>query len=68
MAVIESYGGELLFTPGDFVLSSSAIIETTPPNLATEKLLALLHSEGLNFGDLKTRFDEAERRQGPRRR
>src|SRR5204862_2284115 len=50
----ESYGGELLFTPGDLVLSSSAIIETTPPNLATEKLLALLHSEGLNFGDLKT--------------
>lgn len=54
MAAIESYGGELLFTPGDLVLSSSAIIETTPPNLATEKLLALLHSEGLNFGDLKT--------------
>ena len=54
MAVIESYGGELLFTPGDLVLSSSAIIETTPPNLATEKLLALLHSEGLNFEDLKT--------------
>lgn len=54
MAVIEAYGGELLFTPGDLVLSSSAIIETTPPNLATEKLLALLHSEGLNFGDLKT--------------
>ena len=54
IAVIESYGGELLFTPGDLVLSSSAIIETTPPNLASEKLLALLHSEGLNFGDLKT--------------
>jgi len=54
MAVIESYGGELLFTPGDLILSSSAIIETTPPNLATEKLLALLDSEGLNFGDLKT--------------
>jgi len=53
MAVIESYGGELLFTPGDLILSSSAIIETTPPNLATEKLLALLHSEGLNFGDLQ---------------
>jgi bifunctional ADP-heptose synthase (sugar kinase/adenylyltransferase) len=54
MAAIESYGGELLFTPGDLVLSSSAIIETTPPNLAIEKLLALLHSEGLNFDDLKT--------------
>jgi len=54
MAVIESYGGGLLFTPGDVVLSSSTIIDTTPPNLATEKLLALLHSEGLDFGDLKT--------------
>ncbi len=54
MAAIESYGGELLFTPGDLVLSSSAIIETTPPNLATEKLLALLRSEGLNFEDLKS--------------
>jgi rfaE bifunctional protein kinase chain/domain/rfaE bifunctional protein nucleotidyltransferase chain/domain len=53
MAAIESYGGELLFTPGDLVLSSSAIIETTPPNLAMEKLLALLHSEGLSFGDVK---------------
>lgn len=53
IAVIESYGGELLFTPGDLVLSSSAIIDATPPNLATEKLLALLQSEGLNFGDLK---------------
>jgi rfaE bifunctional protein kinase chain/domain len=52
--VIEAYGGELLFTPGDLVLSSSAIIETTPPNLAMEKLLALLHSEGLQFADLKT--------------
>jgi len=40
MDAIESYGGELLFTPGDLVLSSSAIIESTPPNLATEKLLA----------------------------
>lgn len=53
MDTIEAYGGEILFTPGDLVLSSSAIIETTPPNLAMEKLLALLHSEGLEFDDLK---------------
>lgn len=53
IAAIESYGGQILFTPGDLVLSSSAIIETTPPNLATEKLLALLHAEGLDFSDLK---------------
>src|SRR4051794_37711535 len=42
MAELESYGGQLLFTPGDLVLSSSAIIEATPPNLSIEKLLALL--------------------------
>jgi rfaE bifunctional protein kinase chain/domain/rfaE bifunctional protein nucleotidyltransferase chain/domain len=53
MAVIESYGGQLLFTPGDLVLSSSSIIETAPPNLAIEKLLALLDSEGISFSDLK---------------
>ena len=39
--------------PATSSIRRSAIIETTPPNLATEKLLALLHSEGLNFGDLK---------------
>jgi rfaE bifunctional protein kinase chain/domain/rfaE bifunctional protein nucleotidyltransferase chain/domain len=53
MAAIEGYGGQILFTPGDLVLSSSAIIEATPPNLAMEKLLALLHSEGLEFDDLR---------------
>src|SRR6266446_9767970 len=45
IAALESYGGQLIFTPGDLVLSSSAIIEMTPPNLSVEKLLALMHSE-----------------------
>lgn len=53
MEAIDAYGGQILFTPGDLILSSSAIIETTPPNLAMEKLLVLLKSEGLEFGDLK---------------
>jgi rfaE bifunctional protein kinase chain/domain/rfaE bifunctional protein nucleotidyltransferase chain/domain len=60
MDVIEGYGGELLFTPGDLVLSSSAIIETMPPNLAMEKLLALLHGEGLEFDDLKNALGKLE--------
>jgi rfaE bifunctional protein kinase chain/domain/rfaE bifunctional protein nucleotidyltransferase chain/domain len=60
MAAIESYGGQVLFTPGDLVLSSSAIIETTPPNLAMEKLLALLHSEGLEFDDLRTALNKLQ--------
>lgn len=51
---VESYGGEILFTPGDIVYSSSHIIENTPPNIATEKLLMLLEAEGLTFEDLRS--------------
>jgi rfaE bifunctional protein kinase chain/domain/rfaE bifunctional protein nucleotidyltransferase chain/domain len=50
--VIESYGGEFIFTPGDIIYSSSAIIEADPPDLATEKLAFLLEGEGLSFDDL----------------
>ncbi len=51
--VLDSYGGEIVFTPGDVVYSSSALIETAPPKLGIEKLLALMHSEGVSFGDLR---------------
>jgi rfaE bifunctional protein nucleotidyltransferase chain/domain len=42
---VETYGGEILFTPGDIVYSSSSIIESEPPAIATEKLLSLLQAE-----------------------
>ena len=49
--LIESYGGELLFTPGDVVFSSSAIIETdTAQPRASKSCWSLLESEGLTFG------------------
>ncbi|HTW52987.1 MAG TPA: PfkB family carbohydrate kinase [Stellaceae bacterium] len=50
--VIESYGGELLFTPGDIVYSSSALIESGPPNISIDKLLALMDAEGMGFSRL----------------
>ena len=50
---VESYGGEVIFTPGDIVYSSSAIIESGPPDLAVEKLINLLGGENRNFDDLK---------------
>ncbi|MGI8792800.1 MAG: PfkB family carbohydrate kinase [Acidimicrobiales bacterium] len=50
---VEAYGGEMIFTPGDTVYSSSAIIETAPPELAIEKLVMLLAAEGLGFDDLR---------------
>jgi rfaE bifunctional protein kinase chain/domain len=50
---LAEYGGEMVFTPGDIVYSSSALIESAPPNLGIEKLLALMDSEGVGFDDLR---------------
>jgi len=35
MDVLESYGGEVIFTPGDIIYSSSSMIEVAPPNLSS---------------------------------
>jgi rfaE bifunctional protein kinase chain/domain/rfaE bifunctional protein nucleotidyltransferase chain/domain len=51
--VLESYGGEIIFTPGDIVYSSSALIELSPPSIAVEKLMTLMEAEGVNFQDLR---------------
>ena len=52
-AAVEAYGGELILTPGDIVFSSSRIIDSGPPGIATEKLMAVLQAEGLCFADLR---------------
>lgn len=57
-AAIEAYGGEIIFTPGDIVYSSSHIIETEPPAIATEKLMALMEAVGLTFGSLREALDK----------
>jgi rfaE bifunctional protein kinase chain/domain/rfaE bifunctional protein nucleotidyltransferase chain/domain len=51
--VLESYGGEIIFTPGDIVYSSSALIELAPPNIAVEKLMLLMQAENVSFSDLR---------------
>ena len=50
---LKSYGGDILFTPGDIVYSSSHLIESGPPNIAIEKLLALMEAENLTFDRLR---------------
>jgi rfaE bifunctional protein kinase chain/domain/rfaE bifunctional protein nucleotidyltransferase chain/domain len=57
IAALSSYGGEILFTPAVVVYSSSAIIDAEPPNIAVEKLIALLEAERLSFGDLYKAVD-----------
>jgi cytidyltransferase-like protein len=58
--VLKTYGGEILFTPGDIVYSSSHLIETGPPDIAVEKLLMLMEAEGLNFDRLRETLEQFE--------
>lgn len=55
--VVSGYGGEVIFTPGDVVYSSSRLIEMEPPNLRTEKLLSVMGAASLTFDDLRRVFD-----------
>ncbi len=57
LAVIHSYGGEIIFTPGDYVLSSSQLIEAAPPSLRIEKLVTLMEGVGLTFDKLRQVLD-----------
>jgi rfaE bifunctional protein kinase chain/domain/rfaE bifunctional protein nucleotidyltransferase chain/domain len=50
---VQSYGGEVIFTPGDIVYSSSAIIESEPPDLKFDKLHALMAAENITFDDIR---------------
>ncbi len=47
--VVRGYGGDLIFTPGDVVYSSSRLIEQSRPRLKREKLQAVMKRDGLTF-------------------
>ena len=51
---LASYGAEIIFTPGDVVYSSSAFIESVPPNLSVEKLAALMKHENITLDVLRS--------------
>jgi rfaE bifunctional protein kinase chain/domain len=57
---LTSYGGQMLFTPGDIVFSSSKFIETQKPDLSIEKLVTLMESEGVTFDSLRDSLDRFE--------
>ena len=47
--VLKSYGGQFLFTPGDYIMSSSSIIQNENPDLSLIKLKSLLEGEKTSF-------------------
>lgn len=51
--VLEAFGGEIVFTPGDIVYSSSKFIEMSPPKIGEDKLVILMETENIKFQDLR---------------
>ena len=54
---LHAYGGEIIFTPGDIVYSSSKLIDLAPPAIRLEKLLTFMESEKLTFDSLRNCLD-----------
>lgn len=50
--VVEGYGGQILFTPGDIVFSSTKLLNEAAPSIRHEKLLAVMQRAGRSFEDL----------------
>jgi rfaE bifunctional protein kinase chain/domain len=57
LEAVQVYGGELLFTPGDIVYSSTHLINLAPPILKYEKLFTLMDNEGVTFDMLRRTLD-----------
>ncbi len=53
MKAVESYGGQMLFTPGDVVYSSTKLLNTHLPKLQVEKLISLMKRFDITFEGLK---------------
>lgn len=49
--VVEAYGGKMVFSPGDFVMSSTRLIESRNFNLSLEKLQVLMKQEKVSIRD-----------------
>jgi len=61
MVALQEYGGELIFTPGDIVYSSSKLIDLAPPSIKYEKLLTFMESERLTFDSLRSALEKLDR-------
>src|SRR5215470_5629635 len=55
---VRAYGGDILFTPGDIVYSSSQLLEVTAPSLKLEKLQIVMERDGVSFDGLRRTLDQ----------
>jgi rfaE bifunctional protein kinase chain/domain/rfaE bifunctional protein nucleotidyltransferase chain/domain len=52
MKAISSYGGELIFSPGDVVYSSTHLLTIHKPKISIDKLLAIMEIENVTFDNI----------------
>lgn len=55
---VESYGGQMIFTPGDVVYSSTKLLNTHLPSLHIEKLISVMKQFDITFDGLKQAIGE----------
>lgn len=60
MDVMTAHGGEMIFTPGDIVYSSSKLLEEHLPCLQMEKLISMMSQFDISFKDLYDSIDKLE--------
>lgn len=51
--LVSSYGGEMIFTPGDIVYSSTKLLNLSQPKIDNFKLINLMQRNNISFNDLK---------------
>src|SRR5262249_39582282 len=59
---VQSYGGEIIFTPGDIAHSSSSLSRPIPPAIKLDKLRTLMQRNGITFAKLRRTVDEMQGR------
>ena len=50
---VKSYGGKMIFTPGDIIYSSTNLLKYHSPQINNEKLLSLMFENKITFKYLK---------------
>ena len=51
--VVEKYGGEMIFTPGDVVYSSTKLLNLSQPKIDNYKILDLMERNKISFNSLR---------------
>jgi rfaE bifunctional protein kinase chain/domain len=59
--IVEGYGGEMIFTPGDIVYSSTALLNLSEPNIENYKLIDLMSKNKITFNDLRKSLEKIKK-------